>query len=55
VTVGSKQLPVASGAPAVGQKAPDFALRDTANREVTLSSLLTQSNGVVLIFYRGHW
>ena len=55
VTVGSKGLPIAGGAPAVGQKAPDFALRDTANREVTLSSLLTQSNGVVLIFYRGHW
>ena len=55
VTVFSKQLPIAEAAPSVGQKAPDFALRDTANREVRLSSLLAQSNGVVLIFYRGYW
>lgn len=55
VTIGSRQLPAATDAPSVGQKAPDFILRDTANREVKLSSLLAQSNGVVLIFYRGYW
>ena len=55
VTVGSKGLPVAAGAPAIGQKAPDFTLPDTNNRPVSLSSALAGSNGVVLVFYRGYW
>lgn len=55
VTLGSKDLPAAAGAPAVGAKAPDFALPDTSNRPVALSQLLSQSNGVLLVFYRGHW
>lgn len=55
VTLGSRQLPAAEGAPAVGEKAPEFTLRDTANREVALSRLLADSNGVLLIFYRGYW
>jgi hypothetical protein len=54
VTVGSK-LPGAGDAPAVGEKAPGFALPDTANRAVALDALLRQSNGVLLIFYRGYW
>jgi hypothetical protein len=55
VTVGSKGLPVSSGAPAVGKKAPLFALADTNNRPVSLSNALAGSNGVLLVFYRGHW
>ncbi len=54
VTAGSK-VPAAEGAPNVGQQAPAFTLRDTANREVALSNLLAQSNGVLLVFYRGYW
>jgi peroxiredoxin len=55
VTVGSKDLPVAQNAPAIGSEAPDFTLPDAQGRKVALSNLLAQSNGVVLIFYRGHW
>lgn len=55
VTIGSKGLPVADGAPAVGQKAPEFTLPDTNNRPVSLSSALSGANGVVLVFYRGFW
>jgi drug/metabolite transporter (DMT)-like permease len=54
-TVFSKNLPGSLNAPAIGQKAPDFALRDTTGRTVALSSLLNESNGVLLIFYRGYW
>lgn len=55
VTLGSRQMPAADGAPAVGQKVPEFTLRDTANRNVALSQMLGQSNGVLLVFYRGFW
>ncbi|HEY0160194.1 MAG TPA: hypothetical protein VGF28_23100 [Thermoanaerobaculia bacterium] len=55
VTLGSRQLPAADGAPGVGQKVPEFTLRDTANRNVALSQMLGQSNGVLLVFYRGFW
>jgi hypothetical protein len=55
VTAGSKNLPLSQRAPAIGQKAPDFALPDTQGRKVSLSDVLGQSNGVVLIFYRGYW
>ena len=48
----------------VGEKAPDFTLPDTDGNSITLSRLLaspseptgsSKTNGVVLIFYRGHW
>ena len=55
VTLGSKNLPGATRAPAVGEKAPAFTLRDTNNRPVTLSELTANSRGVLLIFYRGYW
>ena len=60
----SRQLPVAAGAPAVGNKAPEFALADASGRIVTLSMLLSapmpgmqvgQPRGVLLVFYRGYW
>ena len=55
-TVVTRMLPASHGAPKVGEKAPEFALRDTHNNVVTLSSLVASSpRGVMLIFYRGYW
>ena len=60
----SHQLPAAADAPAVGDKAPEFALADTNGRMVTLSMLLSEPisgmalgkpRGVLLVFYRGYW
>jgi hypothetical protein len=60
----SRQLPAAAGAPAVGDKAPEFALADTSGRMVALSMLLSEPmpgmpagkpRGVLLVFYRGYW
>lgn len=39
---------------AVGQKAPDFALPDAADRTVSLGDLRARGP-VVLSFYRGRW
>lgn len=58
-----KQLPKSAEAPLVGQKAPEFVLADTDNKQVSLASLMatpmTNSQaapkGVLLIFYRGYW
>jgi hypothetical protein len=61
-SVASRQMPVAAGAPKVGEKAPDFVLQDTAGRSVRLYDLLGPAAGrsspspwVVLVFYRGFW
>jgi len=60
----SRQLPVAADAPAVGDRAPEFALADTTGRMVALSMLLSEPmpgiqgekpRGVLLVFYRGYW
>jgi hypothetical protein len=59
----TRQLPASTGAPKVGEKAPEFVLPDTSNKPVSLSSLLstpsvdsqTFPKGVVLVFYRGYW
>jgi hypothetical protein len=57
-----RQLPASTGAPHVGQKAPEFTLPDQGNNEVSLGDLLAASassastakaNAVLLIFYRG--
>lgn len=55
-------LPDSAGAPKPGQQAPEFSLSDSSGRPVSLSELLntplTNGNkpeGVLLIFYRGHW
>ena len=57
-----RQIPASTGAPQVGQKAPDFTLPDQDGHLVTLSKLIESGtsgaervNGVVLIFYRGYW
>jgi peroxiredoxin len=44
-----------TGAPRVGQKAPDFLLLDQKGKPVGLGDLLSNSKGVVVIFYRGFW
>jgi hypothetical protein len=59
--VASRWLPGSRGAPQVGQKAPDFTLADTTNKQVSLASLLSEpingkpAKGVLMIFYRGYW
>ena len=36
----------------VGERAPDFMLKDEAGKALTLSK---QKQAVVLVFYRGYW
>lgn len=50
-----RQVPASTGAPQVGQKAPEFSLPDQNNKPVALADLLSGSKGAVLIFYRGFW
>lgn len=60
---GSRNLPNANAAPQVGQKAPDFALKDTNGQTVSLAGLLAQPldttgkppKALLLVFYRGYW
>lgn len=51
----SKQIPVATGAPQVGQAAPAFVLSSADGKQVSLADLLKGHRGAVLIFYRGYW
>ena len=58
----ARDLPGASGAPRVGEKAPDFTLANTNGQATSLSQLLTESmsnsappKAVLLVFYRGYW
>ncbi|MHB8691144.1 MAG: peroxiredoxin-like family protein [Solirubrobacteraceae bacterium] len=44
----------AARAPKVGEKAPNFTLKDQLGREVSLAGELEQGP-VVLLFYRGEW
>jgi hypothetical protein len=61
VFIMSRWLPASTGAPRVGQKAPDFTLTDQSGKPVSLGDLLTSPvdgkipRGVLLIFYRGYW
>ena len=50
--IWSRDLPVSSSAPRVGEKAPDFTLAATNGAPVRLSQLGAWS---LLIFYRGYW
>ena len=57
-----RDLPGSSGAPHVGQKAPDFTLTDSDGSQVSLAQLLSapvgasaQPKAVLLFFYRGYW
>lgn len=59
--VMARWMPAAAGAPQVGRKAPEFTLKDTDGRAVSLSELLSTPvngrapKGVLLVFYRGYW
>ena len=43
-SVTSRSLPVATGAPQVGQKVPDFTLADTSGNKVSLDQLLGKAD-----------
>lgn len=59
----ARWLPPSTGAPQVGQKAPEFTLSDANGEPVSLSDLISSPiagqtsppKGVLLIFYRGYW
>jgi hypothetical protein len=61
IFVLARQLPASTGAPKIGQKAPEFNLVDVNGKQVTLAELLSTpvngkpAKGVLLIFYRGYW
>jgi hypothetical protein len=61
IFVAGRWLPASTGAPQVGQRAPDFTLTDTSGKSVSLSQLLSEPvsgnppRGVLLVFYRGYW
>jgi hypothetical protein len=53
-----RQVPASTGAPRVGQTAPDFILLDQNGQPVGLGDLLSGPSGrraLALIFYRGFW
>jgi hypothetical protein len=50
-----REVPPSTGAPRVGQKAPEFTLSDQDGKNVSLRDLLSGSKAVALIFYRGFW
>lgn len=50
-----RQVPASTGAPRVGQKAPEFTLSDQDGKDVSLRDLVGSSKAVALIFYRGFW
>jgi len=59
----SRAIPASSGAPHLGQKAPDFTLRDSNGQPLSLVQLFAAApadpdvptKAVLLIFYRGYW
>lgn len=59
--VFGRWLPPSTGAPQVGQRAPEFTLTDTSGNAVSLNELLATPvngnapKGVLLVFYRGYW
>lgn len=46
-------LAAAAAPPKVGERAPDFALRDQSGQRIKLSA--ARGRKVVLVFYRGYW
>jgi len=50
-----RHVPLSTGTPRVGEKAPEFTLRDQDGRDIALADLISRSKAVMLIFYRGFW
>ena len=50
-----REVPPSTGAPRVGQQAPEFTLSDQDGKDVSLRDLGSKSKAVALIFYRGFW
>lgn len=50
-----RQVPSSTGAPRVGQIAPEFTLSDQDGKDVSLRDLVSRSKAVALVFYRGFW
>ena len=50
-----REVPASTGAPRIGEKAPDFFLMDQNGNPVGMGDLLSNSKGALLIFYRGFW
>jgi hypothetical protein len=62
VMIVPRRLPVSTGAPQIGQHAPDFSAADVDAKAVSLSRLLSDPlasgaapRALLLIFYRGYW
>lgn len=64
IFVFARWLPASTGAPRLGNKAPEFTLADANGKATSLVELLTtpinvsntaKPRGVLLIFYRGYW
>lgn len=55
VLVLTKELPAASAALHVGERAPDFTLADATGKPVALADILKNNRAALLIFYRGYW
>lgn len=64
ILVFARWLPASTGAPRLGNKAPEFTLADANGKATSLAELLTtpinvsstaKPRGVLLIFYRGYW
>lgn len=61
----ARAVPPSTGAPQIGQKAPDFTLPNTNNQPVSLKQLFAPgpvedasvpaTRAVLLVFYRGYW
>ena len=61
----ARSLPSAKAAPKVGEKAPEFELKDTSGQSLSLANLLAgaidpsgtsmKPKAVLLVFYRGYW
>ncbi len=59
--IAAKWLPASTGAPQVGERAPEFTLPDTNGKQVSLTHLFSTPvnglapKGVLVVFYRGYW
>jgi hypothetical protein len=49
-----RDVPASTQAPRIGEKAPEFTLKDQNGKQIALADLLSP-HGAILIFYRGHW